>query len=60
MMRGDDVEDLQRLLVAKGFKLDVDGVFGNGTDRAVRAFQQKSGLAVDGIVGNATISVLAE
>ncbi len=32
----------------------VDGVFGSGTDRLVRAFQTKYGLKVDGLVGRAT------
>ena len=32
----------------------VDGVYGSGTTAAVRAFQRKYGLDVDGIVGQAT------
>lgn len=32
----------------------VDGIFGNGTERAVRAFQEKAGLHTDGIVGHDT------
>lgn len=60
MMRGDDVKELQELLAAQGFKLSADGVFGSGTDKAVKSFQQKHGLVVDGIVGSATMSILAE
>jgi peptidoglycan hydrolase-like protein with peptidoglycan-binding domain len=48
------VETLQYLLRARGHHLTVDGIFGPGTDAAVRAFQQQKGLAVDGIVGPAT------
>ena len=32
----------------------LDGVFGNLTNNAVRSFQSKNGLAVDGLVGNNT------
>ena len=36
----------------------VDGVFGAETSRAVRQFQRKNGLTVDGIVGNSTLAAL--
>ena len=32
----------------------VDGVYGSGTAGAVRAFQRRYGLSVDGVVGRAT------
>ena len=52
------VQTLQYLLRARGHNLTVDGIFGPGTDAAVRAFQQQKALAVDGIVGPATWSAL--
>jgi len=55
-LRGKDVKRLQRLLGFKG--VDLDGVFGPATDKAVRAFQEKHRLVVDGKVGNATWSAL--
>lgn len=36
----------------------VDGSWGNGTDTAIKAYQQGKGLAADGIVGNQTWSIL--
>jgi murein L,D-transpeptidase YcbB/YkuD len=52
------VQTLQCLLRSRGRSLTVDGIFGPGTDAAVRAFQQQNGLAIDGIVGLATWSAL--
>jgi peptidoglycan hydrolase-like protein with peptidoglycan-binding domain len=51
---GEDVRTVQHLLQAHGATLVADGLFGPQTDAAVRAFQASHGLAVDGIVGNAT------
>ena len=45
---------LQEALAADGYNVDVDGVFGVGTEEAVRSFQAKHGLEVDGVVGQAT------
>lgn len=53
--RRSAVSDLQRRLQALGFNPGpADGIFGSGTDAAVRAFQRSRGLAADGIVGPAT------
>lgn len=51
---GNDVKELQRLLNANGYSLDVDGVWGDQTESAVRKYQKQSGLDVDGIVGTQT------
>lgn len=56
--RGQDVVLLQQALNQYGYGLSVDGVFGPGTDAAVRDFQHRSGLSVDGVVGPNTWSAL--
>ncbi len=57
---GDAAASLQRLLVAEGYGLKVDGVYGPATAAAVRQFQEENGLAADGIAGSATWHALAE
>lgn len=49
--KGRWVQVLQEALLSKGYDLDIDGVFGSGTDAAVRRFQRANGLGVDGVVG---------
>jgi soluble lytic murein transglycosylase-like protein len=56
---GWDVSVLQFLLVDKGCAVGgIDGRFGAGTERALRRFQRRSGLTVDGIAGEATFAAL--
>ncbi len=44
----------QLLLKRSGHGLVIDGIFGDKTDQAVRAFQRERNLAVDGIIGEQT------
>ena len=48
---GHAVSAVQRQLRKHGYSLPVTGYFGSATDAAVRDFQRKNGLYVDGIVG---------
>lgn len=43
------VADIQRALVKHGYKVVVDGEFGPGTERGLKAFQTAKGLNPDGI-----------
>jgi N-acetylmuramoyl-L-alanine amidase len=60
-IRGPDVARWQQFLSSLGFEPgSVDGNFGEGTDKATRAFQTKNGLEVDGIVGPDTLKKAGE
>jgi peptidoglycan hydrolase-like protein with peptidoglycan-binding domain len=61
--KGDAVKELQKLLLDKGYydtcekeadKSVIDGIFGKTTTSAVKFFQARVFLTVDGIVGNRT------
>ena len=63
--RGEAVKLLQMLLEKQGIGTarspkrlvtgqGIDGVFGRGTERAVKQFQRNEGLGTDGVVGPAT------
>ncbi len=54
------VKELQELLNADGFDLAVDGLFGRGTEAAVKRFQREQGLDDDGIVGPLTWAALLQ
>lgn len=53
--RGDEVTALQKSLSAMGFDAGTaDGIFGQKTEAAVKACQEKCGVAADGIWGPAS------
>ena len=57
--RGDEVKKLQQALNSTGsYTLDVDGSYGPATQAAVRDYQTKNGLKVDGIAGEQTLGKL--
>lgn len=57
--RGYQVRVLQWRLQQWGYyRGRIDGIFGNGTARAVRTFQWRNGLRVDGVVGPRTWAAL--
>lgn len=52
LKKGDNNENVKKLQAKLG--LTSDGIFGSGTETAVKAWQTKNGLGVDGIVGDGT------
>ncbi|MED4083860.1 N-acetylmuramoyl-L-alanine amidase [Halalkalibacterium halodurans] len=59
--KGENVRRLQNKLLAVGERLPrfgADGHFGRETEEAVKSFQARSGILVDGLVGNQTMRAL--
>ena len=57
--KGDAVKKLQKRLKELGYyKSWADGDYGNETYEAVKAFQKKNGLYVDGVAGSQTLKKL--
>lgn len=56
--KGNDVKTLQTKLNKVGYKLEVNGICGNATVAAIKDFQKKYNLAVDGQAGKNTITKL--
>lgn len=57
--RGDEVRRVQKKLKELGYyKGTVDGIYGTGTQKAVRAFQKNCGITADGIAGAKTLKYL--
>ena len=56
---GDEVNKIQKKLSSLGFyNGSVDGVYGNDTKSAVKAFQKSCGITADGICGKTTLLYL--
>ncbi|MBQ7410778.1 MAG: spore cortex-lytic enzyme [Clostridia bacterium] len=57
--RGEEVKQIQTKLKSWGYyDGSVDGVYGSKTFEAVKKFQRKNGLTVDGIAGDKTLAAL--
>ncbi|PYM05741.1 MAG: hypothetical protein DMF15_14950 [Verrucomicrobia bacterium] len=52
--QGTHVRTIQQRLKDLGYAITIDGIFGPGTREAVAAFQRKTNLLADGIVGPKT------
>ncbi len=56
--QGQEVRNIQRRLNGAGYKVKADGKYGGATSAAVKKFQAKKHLDVDGVVGPATYKEL--
>ena len=56
---GSEVRQIQTKLKRWGYyNGNIDGIYGSQTLKAVKEFQKKNGLTVDGIVGEKTLAAL--
>ena len=56
---GETVTEIQEKLSQWGYYSgEIDGIYGSQTEAAVRQFQAKNGLTVDGIAGPATLEAM--
>lgn len=52
------IKDLQGKLNTKGYNLTIDGMVGSATINAIKDFQSKNGISIDGIAGTKTYEKL--
>jgi len=58
-LSGTDVMEIQALLKKIGYDPGIiDGIFGAGTEQAVKRYQMNNGLLADGIIGSTTWQIL--
>ena len=60
---GDNVKEMQQALVDLGYNLNkygIDGIIGEETTAAIKAFQEANGLEITGILDEATLNALKE
>ncbi|MCM1991025.1 peptidoglycan-binding domain-containing protein [Oceanirhabdus seepicola] len=58
LMKGSDVEEVQKSLNKKGYKCKIDSIYGVETQEAIKKFQYNNCIKVDGIVGKITWKTL--
>jgi peptidoglycan hydrolase-like protein with peptidoglycan-binding domain len=57
--KGNSVKELQTTLSKLGYTVGtIDGIFGTGTETAVKTFQKANNLTPDGVVGSNTLNAL--
>ncbi|MFN4150149.1 MAG: peptidoglycan-binding domain-containing protein [Candidatus Sericytochromatia bacterium] len=55
---GKAIEEIQSLLTKNGFKVNIDGVFGDETQKAIESFQKKNSIELTLAVGPTTLEFL--
>lgn len=55
---GDDVRRMQEALLAKGYEVEVNGIFDDATEEAIKRFQASCNLKADGVAGPKTLESL--
>ncbi|SDO78661.1 N-acetylmuramoyl-L-alanine amidase [Halobacillus aidingensis] len=58
--KGESVKELQQSLKELGYSLNVDGLFGSETEKALKGFQKAHHLTVDGLYGPNTQKTLKD
>lgn len=54
----EEIRQVQAVLVERGYSIEIDGVLGPRTQRALRLFQQRNGIQVTGRIDRRTVTQL--